>query len=54
MFQALVERLDFQTFMNTQEPEYAAVADVVIHADIKDGITQFRVRKEAPEEAAAG
>lgn len=53
MVQALIDRLDFQMIMVTQEWEYVAVADVAIKAEIRSGATQFTVLKEAPEEVAA-
>ena len=53
MMEALIDRLDFQMIMVTQEWEYAEVADVAIKVEMKGGATQFHVLKGAPEEASA-
>lgn len=53
MVSALIERLDFQMIMITQEWEYVDAADVALKAEKKGGVTQFRVLKGAPEEAPA-
>ncbi len=52
MVDALVERLDFQMIMITQEWEYVDMADVAIKVEMKGDATQFRVIKKAPEKAA--
>ncbi len=53
MVKALIDRLDFQMIMVTQEWEYVDAADVAIKVEMKGEATQFHVLKEAPEEAAA-
>lgn len=52
MVAALVDRLDFQMIMITQEWEYVDMADVAIKVEMKGDATQFRVLKGAPKKAA--
>lgn len=53
MAATLVDRLDFQMIMITQEWEYVSAADLAYKASLKDGATQLSVLKRAPGEAAA-